>query len=192
MQNDFNTELARFKFGRQEASDKRCLTDYVSSEESKRVDYIGAFVTNIGPGVRSLANEWNENGDYLNSHILQSLALESAEAFAELLHQKMRAMWSITDREGIAMDELFKTQYHGKRFSFGYPACPRLEDQATLWKLLEPEKNIQVQLTEEFMMDPEASVSALVFHHPEAKYFNLSDNDLLRLESRIASESESF
>jgi 5-methyltetrahydrofolate--homocysteine methyltransferase len=90
------------------------------------------------------------------------------------------------------MDELFKTQYHGKRFSFGYPACPRLEDQATLWKLLEPEKNIQVQLTEEFMMDPEASVSALVFHHPEAKYFNLSDNDLLRLESRIASESESF
>jgi 5-methyltetrahydrofolate--homocysteine methyltransferase len=190
MQNDFNTELARFKFGRQEASDKRCLTDYISSAESKRVDYIGAFVTNIGPGVRSLANEWNENGDYLNSHILQSLALESAEAFAELLHQKMRAMWSITDREGIAMDELFKTQYHGKRFSFGYPACPRLEDQATLWKLLEPEKNIQVQLTEEFMMDPEASVSALVFHHPEAKYFNLSDNDLLRLESRIASESE--
>jgi 5-methyltetrahydrofolate--homocysteine methyltransferase len=76
-----------------------------------------------------------------------------------------------------------QAHYHGKRFSFGYPACPRLEDQAPLFRLLEVEKNaIGVQLTDGFMMDPESSVSAVVFHHPEARYFSLSPADIERLE----------
>ena len=83
------------------------------------------------------------------------------------------------------MPDLFRTQYLGRRYSFGYPACPRLEDQSLLWGLLDPYSALGVQLTEEFMMDPEASVSALVFHHPDAKYFNLSDQDIANLEQRL-------
>ena len=83
---------------------------------------------------------------------------------------------------GIAHQDLFRAQYHGKRYSFGYPACPRLEDQEQLFRLLDVTGNIGVELTEGFMMDPESSVSALVFHHPDAKYFNLSEADIERLE----------
>jgi 5-methyltetrahydrofolate--homocysteine methyltransferase len=148
-------------------------------------DYLGSFVTSVGPGVRALADEWNRNGDYLASHILQSLAIEGAEAFAELLHQRMRAMWGFADAPGTEALDLFKAKYHGKRYSFGYPACPRLEDQAGLWELLHPNQHIGVQLTEEFMMDPEGSVSALVFHHPDASYFNLSAADAEALEKQL-------
>ena len=80
--------------------------------------------------MRALAEEWKDQGEYLRSHILQVIALESAEAFAELLHQKMRQMWGIGDPAGLTMKDLFQAHYHGKRYSFGYPACPRLEDQA--------------------------------------------------------------
>ena len=127
--------------------------------------------TTIGPGVRALADEWKNAGEYLRSHILQILALEGAEAFAELLHEKIRAMWGIGDAPGTTIEDLFKVRYRGIRVSFGYPACPRLEDQDLLFRLLEPEKHIGVALTEEHMMEPEASVSALVFHHPDARYF---------------------
>ncbi|MFL2640599.1 MAG: methionine synthase [Dehalococcoidia bacterium] len=178
-----------FKFGRQTAGDHLCLSDYVLPQLSDKTDYTALFVTNIGPGVRNLAEEWNEKGDYLASHILQVLALEGAEAFAELLHQQIRRMWGISDPEDITKEQLFKAQYHGKRFSFGYPACPRLEDQLLLWELLNPTDNIGVQLTDEYMMDPEASVSAMVFHHPDAKYFNLGAQDIELLENRIKGEN---
>jgi 5-methyltetrahydrofolate--homocysteine methyltransferase len=129
---------------------------------------------------------WKGQGRYLDSHILQVLALEGAEAFAELLHQKVRAMWGFPDPAGISKQELFRANYQGRRYSFGYPACPRLEDQGQLWRLLEPERHIGVGLTEGFMMEPEGSVSALVFHHPQAKYFNLSPEDAERLEKALA------
>jgi len=80
-------------------------------------------------------------------------------------------MWGIADAPGTTIADLFKVRYRGIRVSFGYPACPDLADQATLWRLLRPDTTIGVHLTEGFMMDPEASVSALVFHHPAAKYF---------------------
>lgn len=182
---DGKGEQQRFRFGRQSASDALCLADYVQPRQSGTPDYVGAFVTSIGPGVRALADQWNADGDFLSAHILQALALESAEAFAELLHQRMRAMWSFADAPGTTYVDLFRAQYHGKRYSFGYPACPRLEDQTPLWDLLRPDEAIGVQLTEEFMMDPEGSVSALVFHHPKATYFNLSAPDAERLERRL-------
>jgi 5-methyltetrahydrofolate--homocysteine methyltransferase len=97
-------------------------------------------------------------------------------------------MWGFADPPGTTIKDLFKVRYRGIRVSFGYPACPRLEDQQQLFRLLEVEKHIGVQLTEGCMMDPEASVTALVFHHPDAKYFSLSPEDTERLENAIENE----
>ena len=182
-------ELERFHFGRQSQRDGLCLADYalpLSSASSGGMDYVAMFTTTIGPGVRALSDQLRNDGQFLNSHILQALALEGAEAFAELLHQQIRQMWGFGDPAGISSQELFRTQYRGRRFSFGYPACPRLEDQEQLFRLLDVTGHIGVELTEGFMMDPEGSVSALVFHHPDAKYFNLSEQDMERLEREIA------
>jgi 5-methyltetrahydrofolate--homocysteine methyltransferase len=143
------------------------------------------FVTSIGPGIRELAEKWKSEGDFLKSHILQLLALEGAEGFAELIHERIRAMWGIGESLTLSKEDLFKARYQGRRFSFGYPACPRLEDQGKMWHLLDPERNIGVKLTEEYMMEPEGSVSAIVFHHPEAKYFNLRQSDAEELEKRV-------
>ena len=140
------------------------------------------FATTIGPDIRGLADKWRNEGRFLDSHIVQALALESAEAFAEVLHQQIRQMWGFGDSSNITNSELFRAQYGGTRYSFGYPACPRLEDQEKLFKLLDVNSNIGVELTEGFMMDPEGSVTALVFHHPESKYFNLSERDIEKLE----------
>jgi 5-methyltetrahydrofolate--homocysteine methyltransferase len=177
------TVLESFTFGRQSEPPHLCLADYVAARDSGRADYLCMFVTTIGTGVRALAEDWKNKGDYLRSHILQVLALEGAEAFAELLHVKIRQMWGIGDPPGLSLKDLVQAHYHGKRFSFGYPACPRLEDQEQLFRLLEVDQNaIGVQLTDGFMMDPESAVSAVVFHHPEAKYFSLSPADIERLE----------
>lgn len=180
--------LATFHFGRQSDPPYLCLSDFTLPLDSGRADYVCMFATTIGPAVRQLAEEWKAAGDYLRSHILQVLALEGAEAFAELLHQKIREMWGFPDPPGLSMQDLFKARYRGIRVSFGYPACPRLEDQVILFELLEVTKHIGVHLTEGYMMDPEGSVSALVFHHPEARYFRLTEPDLERLERAIAQE----
>ena len=184
---DGKTVLERFYFGRQSERDGLCLSDYALPKRPDRMDYAAMFVTTVGMGVRDLAERWKQEGQFLDSHILQALALEGAEAFAELLHQQIRQMWGFGDPSGITYQDLFRTQYRGRRYSFGYPACPRLEDQEQLFRLLSVTANIGVELTEECMMDPEASVSALVFHHPDAKYFNLNEGDIRRLEREIAS-----
>jgi 5-methyltetrahydrofolate--homocysteine methyltransferase len=187
---DGKSELERFVFGRQTDAPGLCLADYIVPLPSRRPDYLAMFATTIGEGVRPLAEEWKERGEYLRSHILQVLALEGAEAFAELLHQKIRQMWGIGDLSGLTMKDLFQAHYHGKRYSFGYPACPRLEDQSQLFRLLEIESNqLGLRLTEGYMMDPESSVSALVFHNPEAKYFSLSPTDIERLEAEFQASS---
>ena len=180
---DGKTVQERFHFGRQSRGDGLCLADYLLPGDAGAVDYLAMFVTTVGPGVRDLAEAWKQEGRYLDSHVLQALALESAEAFAELLHQRIRRMWGFGDPEGTTYVDLFRTRYRGRRYSFGYPACPRLEDQAQLFRLLGATPELGVELTEEFMMDPESSVSALVFHHPDAKYFNLDEADIQRLEA---------
>ena len=120
------------------------------ARDSGRTDYLCMFVTTIGTGVRALAEEWKNKGDYLRSHILQVLALEGAEAFAELLHLKIRQMWGIGDPPGLSLKDLVQAHYHGKRFSFGYPACPRLEDQEQLFRAARSRARMRfgVQLTE--------------------------------------------
>ena len=174
-------EISRFTFGRQTDKDMLSLSDYVYPVTSAKDDYVCMFVSTYGPGIRELAEKYQNKGEFLISHIIQSLALETAEASAEFIHKKIREMWGIKDSPDITNQDIFKAKYIGKRYSFGYPACPRLEDQKILWDLLNPTKNINVELTEEYMMDPEGSVSAIVFHHPEAKYFNLDNEAIEKL-----------
>jgi 5-methyltetrahydrofolate--homocysteine methyltransferase len=167
--------IAQFTFGRQTKGSHLCLADYVSAPGGPS-DSIALFLTSVGEDVRGAAAQLKDRGEYLKSHILQALAIESAEAYAELLHTHLRSAWGCADPATITMLERFQAKYRGKRFSFGYPACPRLEDQTILFELLNPQ-DIGVELTEGFMMDPESSVSAIVFHHPDAKYFAVAGGD---------------
>ena len=166
-------EVARFHFPRQPGGERLCLADYVREVGSGEPDYVALFAVTCGTGVRALAERWKDEGEYLRSHTLQALAIECAEAFAEMLHARLRTQWGFPDAPGVALADKLKGHYRGMRVSFGYPACPELADQRILFDLLDPAQ-IGLQLTEGFMMDPEASVSALVFHHPEAKYFKAS------------------
>lgn len=175
----------KLTFGRQSERDGLCLSDFVMPTSASITDYTCMFLTTVGTDVISISEQWKEEGRFLDSHILQVLALESAEGFAELLHQKIRTMWGIGDLDNTTFTDLHRANYHGKRYSFGYPACPRLEDQTLLFDLLDVSRNLNVDLTEGYMMDPEASVSAMVFHHPDAKYFNLSSEDIEELESLL-------
>ena len=160
-------EAGRFTFPRQWDGERLCLADYVREDAD---DHVALFVVTCGEGVRARAEAWKQQGDYLRSHVLQALAIECAEAGAEMLHARLRTLWGFPDPPEVPIADKLRGRYRGVRVSFGYPACPDLADQATLWRLLQPEQ-IGVTLTEGFMMDPEASVSAVVFHHPAAKYF---------------------
>jgi 5-methyltetrahydrofolate--homocysteine methyltransferase len=168
--------LETFDFPRQAKGDFLCLSDYALPKAAGKMDYVAFFVVTCGQGVMELSKEWREKGDYFKSHAIQSVAIESAEAFAELVHDRIRAMWGFPDPKATTMQDKFQGRYRGIRVSFGYPACPSLEDQAKQFALLDPEKNIGVKLSESFMMEPEASVSALVFHHPEAHYFSVVED----------------
>jgi 5-methyltetrahydrofolate--homocysteine methyltransferase len=185
--NPNGTEIIEtFQFPRQTHGEGLCLSDFVVPRGAGKLDYIAMFAVTCGAGVRELAERYKQEGQYLQSHILQALAIEGAEAFAELLHQRLREMWGFPDPPELTMRERFKARYRGIRVSFGYPACPRLEDQAKLFHLLQVEQTINVHLTEGFMMEPEASVSALVFHHPQARYFSILEDELAAFERKIA------
>ena len=166
--------LERFRFPRQPAGERRCLTDLVAPRGEGRQDHVALFVVSTGAAIRQRAERLKTAGEYLRCHALQALAIEMAEGFAEMLHERLRELWGFADPPAMTMQERFQARYRGLRVSFGYPACPRLEDQEKLFALLRPEE-IGVALTEGFMMEPEASVSALVFHHPEARYFNAGE-----------------
>lgn len=168
-----NEILERFTFPRQSQSPYLCLSDCVRSIDSGEMDYVGFLAVTSGQQVQEIAEEWKRQGNYLDSHMFFALALELAEAFAERMHQIMRSAWGFPDPLEITMQERFAARYQGIRVSFGYPACPNLEDQQKLFRLIQPEE-IGIRLTEGLMMDPEASVTALVFAHPEARYFNVS------------------
>jgi 5-methyltetrahydrofolate--homocysteine methyltransferase len=154
-------------FPRQSRNGGLCLTDYALPG-----DHIALFVTTAGDGVRERVEEWKRQGEYLKSHAFAALALETAEAAAEYLHACLRKQWGFPDPEDLPVEDKLSARYRGKRYSFGYPACPDLAFQRELFKALHPEE-IGVHLTEGDMMDPEASVSALVFHHPDARYFGV-------------------
>ncbi|WP_413380445.1 methionine synthase [Alkalihalobacillus sp. 1P02AB] len=164
--------IERFSFPRQQQKPYLCLADYLRPVSSGELDYVGFLAVTAGKGVREMAERAKDAGDYLESHLIQAAALETAEGFAERVHQLMRDQWGFPDHLDFTMAERFAAKYQGVRVSFGYPACPNLEDQAKLFKLIQPEK-IGVELTDGFMMEPEASVTAMVFAHPEGRYFNV-------------------
>ncbi|WCK54042.1 methionine synthase [Aneurinibacillus sp. Ricciae_BoGa-3] len=163
--------LKTFTFPRQKEDPHLCLADFVKPVESGQMDYVAFLVVTAGHGIRDRAEELKNKGEYLRSHVLQALALELAESYAERIHHIIRDAWGFPDPAEMTMLERFGARYQGIRVSFGYPACPDLEDQKLLFDLMNPEE-IGVELTEGCMMEPEASVSAMVFSHPEARYFN--------------------
>ncbi len=163
-----------FQFGRQARPDGLSLSDYVLDPVDDRRDHIAVLVVTAGEGIRERAEAAKVAGEFFRSHAIQALALETAEGAAEWLHRRIREDWGFPDPPSMTMHDRFTARYRGKRYSFGYGACPNLEDQLGIWKLLHPEE-IGVALTDGFMMDPEASVSALVFHHPDCVYFTVTD-----------------
>jgi 5-methyltetrahydrofolate--homocysteine methyltransferase len=169
-----NSPVHTFHFPRQRVKDKLCLSDYVLPAVKGERDHLALFVVTAGKNIREKSEEAKAAGRYLFSHALQALAIETAEACAEWLHRRIREDWGFPDSPTMTMQDRFTSRYRGKRYSFGYPACPNLEDQAGLWLLLRPEE-IGVHLTDGMMMDPEASVSALVFQHPDCSYFSVGD-----------------
>jgi 5-methyltetrahydrofolate--homocysteine methyltransferase len=166
--------LVRFDFPRQQKEAGVCLADFIAPlKDGAPRDNLCMFVTTAGEGIRELSEKYKAAGNYLKMHAVQALALETAEGYAELLHSRLRSMWGFPDAPQLTMLERFRAEYRGKRYSFGYPACPRLEDQLLLFEALRP-SDIGVQLTDGCMMEPEASVSALVFHHPSAFYYSVA------------------
>jgi 5-methyltetrahydrofolate--homocysteine methyltransferase len=161
-----------FRFGRQAREDGLSLSDYILDAEVGRRDHLALFVVTAGECIRERAEEWKREGEFFKSIAIQALATETAEGTAEWLHRRIREDWGFPDPPTATMHDRFTSKYRGKRYSFGYPACPNMDDQQGIWKLLRPEE-IGVQLTESMMMEPEASVSALVFHHPDCAYFTV-------------------
>ena len=135
------------------------------------MDVIGMSLVTMGERVSLAAQKLFEEGEYTKYLYLHGLGVETAEALAELLHKKMREELGIADEDSDRITDLFHQKYHGSRYSFGYPACPNLEDQTKLFQLLKPVENVSVRLTSGFLLDPEQSTSAIVVHHPGAKYF---------------------
>lgn len=177
---DGDKELLRVNFPRQDGGERRCIADLVAPLSSGKRDHVGVFVTSCQArtsSMRAIADHLKEKGEYVKMHALQALAIETAEGLAEKLHEQLRRSWGFSDPPTTTKQDLFSARYRGRRYSFGYPACPRLEDQAAIWTLLEPQKHIGVELTDGFMMEPEASVSALVFQHPQAVYFGVTRED---------------
>ena len=127
----------------------------------------------VGREVTRVAKKWYDSGRYQDYLFLHGLGVESAEALAECFHRQLRLEWGIGGDDSHEVRKLFKGHYRGCRYSFGYPACPNLEDQAGLFQLIEPER-VGITPSEQFQLEPEQSTTAIVVHHPRAKYFNVS------------------
>jgi 5-methyltetrahydrofolate--homocysteine methyltransferase len=167
-----------FAFGRQRREDGLCLSDYVLEAEEGKRDHVALLAVNAGECIRERAEEWKRQGEFFKSIAIQALATETAEGTTEWLHRRLREDWGFPDSPAATMQDRFTSRYRGKRYSPGYPACPNMADQAGIWKLLRPEE-IGLHLTESWMMEPEAAVSAFVFHHPDCAYFTADEGDAI-------------
>ncbi len=161
-------QIATLPYHRQARPPHLCAADWVHPDPAAG-DTVALFVVTAGD-VAGAAAKLRDAGRLLDSFALQALALETAEAAAEWVHRRVRTLWGLPDPPNLTIQEMFRARYRGIRLSFGYPACPALEPQATIFSILRPAA-IGVVLTDGLMMAPEASVSAVVFHHPGARYF---------------------
>ena len=164
-------ELLRFTFPRQREGRRLSIADFFAPKSSGKMDVIGLSLVTIGPKASVETQRLFEGGEYTKYLYLHGLSVETAEALAELHHKKMREELGIASEDATEIRDLFHQKYRGSRYSFGYPACPNLEDQTKLFALLKPEENVGVRLTSGFLLEPEQSTSAIVVHHPGAKYF---------------------
>jgi 5-methyltetrahydrofolate--homocysteine methyltransferase len=164
-------ELLRFTFPRQREGRKLCISDFFAPKASGKMDVLGLSLVTIGPKASLETQRLFEGGEYTRYLYLHGLSVETAEALAEFHHRTMRQELGIDGEDAAHIRDLFHQKYRGSRYSFGYPACPNLEDQTKLFTLLHPEENVGVRLTSGFLLEPEQSTSAIVVHHPAAKYF---------------------
>jgi 5-methyltetrahydrofolate--homocysteine methyltransferase len=164
-------EIQRFTFPRQKEGRKLCISDFFASKSSGKMDVIGMSLVTIGDKASEETKRLFDTGDYSNYLYLHGLSVETAEALAEYWHKKMREDLGVAGDDAPRINDLFHQKYRGSRYSFGYPACPSLEDQTKLFALLHPEELIGVRLTTGFLLEPEQSTSAIIVHHPGAKYF---------------------
>ena len=151
-------EITRFTFPRQTEREGLCLADYFLPTDSSRFDVIAFQVVTVGPGVDELGAALNQRGEYSDALFIHGLAMAATEGLAEWHHRHIRAELGLQDERG-------------KRYSFGYSACPDLADQAKLFQLVHPDDSIGVSLTSAYQLVPEASTSALIVHHPQALYY---------------------
>jgi 5-methyltetrahydrofolate--homocysteine methyltransferase len=165
-------ETTRFTFPRQPSGKRLCLADYFASVKSGQLDVVAFHLVTMGRRASEYSQQLFKADNYSDYLYFHGLSVESAEALAELWHKKIREELGIAGKDAKNLNELFRQGYQGSRFSFGYPACPNLEDQVKLFELLDPSR-IDVELTEEFQLDPEQSTSAIIIHHPEARYFSI-------------------
>ena len=164
-------ERERFHFPRQRHDRHLCLADFFRAAGSGELDVVGFQLVTVGSKVATATAELFAKDAYRDYLELHGLSVQLAEALAEYWHARVRAELGLAGFDPPALDGLLKVGYRGCRYSFGYPACPNLEDRAKVVRLLEPER-IGVALSEEFQLAPEQSTDALIVHHPEAKYFS--------------------
>ncbi|HUW15476.1 MAG TPA: methionine synthase, partial [Actinomycetes bacterium] len=165
------SDRARFTFPRQRRDRHLCLSDFFRARDSGETDVVAFHVVTMGQRISEAAAELFAKNAYRDYVELHGLSVQLTEALAEYWHARVREELHLGAEDGDGLDQILRQEYRGSRYSFGYPACPELEDQAVLVDLLHPER-VGVTLSEEFQLHPEQSTSALVVHHPEAKYFN--------------------
>ncbi len=164
-------ELLRIEFPRQREGRQLSIADFFLPVESGKLDVIGFSVVTVGSRASEMTQKLFAAGDFTKYLYAHGLSVETAEALAEWLHKEIRSELGIGQEDSPEVRDLFHQKYRGSRYSFGYAACPNLEDQTKIFALLKPEENIGVRLTEGFHMDPEQSTNAIIVHHPQAKYF---------------------
>ena len=148
------------------------LSDFIAPKNSEIDDYIGAFAVTAGINAKESSEEYEKENDDYNAIMVKTIADRLAEAFAELMHQRVRKEWGFPDKSGITNQDLLKEKYRGIRPAFGYPACPTHEEKVKLFRILDADK-IEVRLTENYAMTPAASVSGLYFANKKSRYFSI-------------------
>ena len=164
-------ELERITFPRQSHGRRLSIADFFEPLNASQLDVVGFSIVTIGDEASRQTAKLFEAGDFTKYLYLHGLSVETAEALAEFVHKQARELLGIAGEDSPRIADLFHQKYRGSRYSFGYPACPNLEDQAKIFRLLKPEENIGVRLTEQFHLEPEQSTNAIIVHHPQAKYF---------------------
>ena len=170
---------ATFHFLRQQLKSSKnvchCLSDFIAPVDSNICDYVGAFAVTVGHGVKKYADQFKNKNDDYNAILVQTLGDRLAEGMAEMIHHKVREMWGYEDENTpMSFPDILAEKYRGIRPAPGYPATPDHSIKSTIWKLLDVDNNLGIELTENFAINPASSISGLYFAHPQSKYFNIT------------------